>query len=133
MKTFIGIASVICAVVFLQSCLSCTECKRDQLLKARCVKPNDTLTFDQDMVPYGAIQRWYPGGDSFFYGGTGRFETTVQLFTDSGYICSVTSTPQADKLKSCNRAGEGDDIAYQEFRGRLAARGYTCRDYKGQQ
>jgi hypothetical protein len=130
MKSFLPLAAIgFVFLLSLQSCLSCIKCKRVDK-EARCIKPNDTLLFNQDVARYAVIQRFYNGGDSIFFHGSQGFEESVQEFTDSGYVCTVYATGNVSEVKQCNQAGEGDDNdlipigAYERW-------GYSCDEYKG--
>jgi hypothetical protein len=97
----------------VQSCLTCTECKRNDL-EAKCIKPNDTLFFYQDMHSSKEV-----------------FNYSVQQSTDSGYICSVYENGHVSEVKGCNEAGERDDLDYARIKNYAEYRGYTCHVYKG--
>jgi hypothetical protein len=133
MKSFIAIAAIYLGLLLsVQSCLTCTECKRNDL-EAKCITPNDTLFFTQSIgrnTPY--VHRYYNGGDSLFIypPGSHGFDKAVQSLTDSGYTCSVYATGHVSEIKRCNQAGEGDDDEYAEMRS-FGPAGYTCHEYKG--
>ena len=128
MKSFIALAAVSFGLLLsFQSCLTCTSCRRRDL-EAKCVKPNDTLIFNQ--YEYQQIHRYYSGGDSIFSIGESTFDHSIQKFTDSGYICSVYATGKISEVKRCNQAGEGDDDDYSKIHN-YEQLGYTCFEYKG--
>jgi hypothetical protein len=134
MKSFIALAAFSFALlVSVQSCLTCTKCKRDDL-EVKCVKPNDTLIFSQYTAHELQFHRFYNGGDTIFHtgaSGIAGFESTVQHYRDSGYICDVYATGHVSEMKKCNEGGEKDDMEYAFFGSNAEDEGYTCHEYKG--
>lgn len=128
MKSFIPVSAISFVIILsVQSCLTCTKCKRNDL-EAKCIKTNDTLIFNQDS--YTEVHRYYSGGDSIFNVQEREFNYKVEQFTDSGYTCSVYATGHVSEVRGCNEAGEHDDSDYEAMRN-YEHIGYTCHEYKG--
>jgi len=122
MKLFFAVVTISFALlVSVQSCRRCYKCKRIDL-EAQCIKPNDTVVFDQEVSRYSLFHRYYSGGDSFFHHASSRLDYTVQNWTDSGYNCSVYATGHISEFKLCDGGDNPHYIPVHVWEGW----GYTC-------
>jgi hypothetical protein len=122
MKSFIVIAVIFFTLTLsFESCQRCATCVRNDL-EAKCIKPNDTLVFDQDDSYTVDVHRYYAGGDSV-YSTDSTFASMKEELRSNGYACSVYPRGHLSKQDICPY---NCDLCYDQRIGYERA-GYACK------